>query len=548
MTSTAKLFSRVVMAAVAVTAFFMPLDQLLAHAQLERTSPVASSVVPNSPPEILLDFSEPVDIALGKIQLFDRNRIEVPLGALRHQAGDKSIIVADVPNLAAGPYAVAWKATSTDGHVLNGAFSFEVGNQSSGEAAQLLETVVTTIDVSSPLEPWINVLRYFSFLSIVVLIGVVVITAAGDLLYEKKVLATLSTALAVLLVGAIGHLLLHGPYLTGGTWSDIGDLDVLAEVVETRLGLALILRLSLLVIAAILALGIPRRWNTSPVWTNSAMLVSIGLVISFGLAGHPSTVSPAALAVVVDGIHLWALSAWVGGIISLAIAWKTFVRADALVNDIHVVNRFSRLATIAMPVTVVSGLISAVLITGGISDIFANKYGRILLTKIALVAVVVALGVVARHVLQRGGAFAIRRAILLEGTLALVVFALSVGLVVTPPDGVDTSATSVHSATLVQDDVVVDMTLSPTRVGPAEVHVILSPPQGSLDPMQQVTMSLTSITDSSKVVPIDLIEVGPNHWSGFVEIPSGGAWLATADVIRNDGSQLKYETEVAISS
>lgn len=548
MISIPKLFSRVVMGVVAITAIVMPVDQIRAHAQLDRTSPVASSVVPNSPSEILLDFSEPVDIALGSIRLFDRSNQEIPLGDLRHQVGDKSIIVADVPQLASGPYAVVWKATSTDGHVLNGAFSFEVGNQSSGEAAQLLEAVITTIDTSSPLEPWINVLRYLSFLSIVVLIGVVVLTAASELLNEQRLMALLSISLATLFVSTIGHFLLHGPYLVGGSWSDIGDLDVLAKVIDTRVGLALLLRIALLVLATVLALGIPRRWNESPLWTNTAMLISIGLVLSFGLAGHPSTASPAALAVVVDGLHLWSLSVWIGGIITLALAWKVLVRVDAQVHDIHVVNRFSRLATVAMPATAISGFVSAVIITGGITSMFENRYGRILLLKIAVVAVIVVIGALARRVLIKTGAFAIRRAILLEAVLALAVFALSVGLVVTPPDGIDTSATSVHSATLVQDDVVVDMTISPTRVGPAEVHVILSPPQGSLDPMQNVALSLTSMSDSDNVVIVDMIEVGPNHWSGFVEIPSGGQWQATADVTRNDGTMLRYQTEVKVSS
>ena len=548
MISIPKLFSRVVMGVVAITAIVMPVDQIRAHAQLDRTSPVASSVVPNSPSEILLDFSEPVDIALGSIRLFDRSNQEIPLGDLRHQVGDKSIIVADVPQLASGPYAVVWKATSTDGHVLNGAFSFEVGNQSSGEAAQLLETVITTIDNSSPLEPWINVLRYLSFLSIVVLIGVVVLTAASELLNEQRLMALLSISLATLFVSTIGHFLLHGPYLVGGSWSDIGDLDVLAKVIDTRVGLALLLRIALLVLATVLALGIPRRWNESPLWTNTAMLISIGLVLSFGLAGHPSTASPAALAVVVDGLHLWSLSVWIGGIITLALAWKVLVRVDAQVHDIHVVNRFSRLATVAMPATAISGLVSAVIITGGITSVFENRYGQILLLKIVVVAVIVVIGALARRVLRKTGAFAIRRAILLEAVLALAVFAFSVGLVVTPPDGVDTSATSVHSATLVQDDVVVDMTISPTRVGPAEVHVILSPPQGSLDPMQNVALSLTSMSDSDNVVAVDMIEVGPNHWSGFVEIPSGGQWQATADVTRNDGTMLRYQTEVKVSS
>jgi copper transport protein len=266
------------------------------------------------------------------------------------------------------------------------------------------------------------------------------------------------------------------------------------------------------------------------------------------LSGHPSTASPAAIAVIVDSIHLWSLSVWIGGAIALAIAWRTFIRAGSTVNDIHVVSRFSRLSTIAMPLTVVSGFVSAVIITDGISGIFDNRYGRLLLIKVLIVAVIVALGAGARQVLRKRGAISIRRAVFLEATLGLVVFAFSVGLVVTPPSGIDNSATSVLTATLVQDDVVVDITMSPTRVGPVEVHVILSPPGGSLDPMKNVVVTFADQGDSSASLIADVVEVGPNHWSGFVEVPSGGDWDVMVDVTRRDETTLQYETTVKMLS
>lgn len=548
MTLITRWFGRIVIAVVALSAFVLPLDSVRAHAQLERTSPSASSVVPNSPQQILLDFSEPVETRLSSIRLFGRNDIEILLGDVQHEPNDKSILLASVPSLDSGPYVVVWNTTSTDGHALDGAFTFEVGNQSSGESAELLETVITTINTESPLEPYMNVLRYFSFLAVVTLIGLVVLLGAGELLRESRMLAILSATLAMLFTSTLGLLLLQGPYTARKSWGAISDFDLLSTVLDTRVGLSLVLRLLAVVVAGLLLLGVLRDWHQSPLWSNIAVFNGIVLVVTFGLSGHPSTASPALLAVIVDSIHMWSLSVWIGGVIVLAIARKMLVRADALVHDIHVVNRFSRLATYAMPLTVVSGLVSAVIITGGLSSMFDNRYGSILRAKIILVVLAILLGVAARRALHKTGAFSIRRAILLEATLGLVVFALSVGLVVTPPDGVDTSATSVHTATLVQDDVVVDITLSPTRVGPIEVHVILSPPGGSLDPVQSVVAAMTSQDDSGNAFPVDVIEVGPNHWSGFVDVSFGGQWEMTVDVTRQNGELLQYATTVAVSS
>jgi copper transport protein len=211
MTFISRWFGRLVIAVVAVSAFVLPLESVRAHAQLDRTSPAASSVVPNSPQQILLDFSEPVETGLSKIRLFGRNDIEISLGTVEHDVNDKSIIFASAPALDAGPYAVVWNTTSADGHSLNGAFTFEVGNQSTGESAELLETVITTINNESPLEPFINVFRYFSFLAIVTIIGLVVLLGAGDLMRETRLLAVLSATLAMLFVSTLGLLFLQGP-------------------------------------------------------------------------------------------------------------------------------------------------------------------------------------------------------------------------------------------------------------------------------------------------------------------------------------------------
>ncbi len=546
MTIIARWFGRTVVAIVMLSAFVLPLDSVFAHAQLDRTSPAASSVVPNSPQQILLDFSEPVETKLSGIRLFGRNDVELRVGVVQHQPSDTSIVFVEVPSLDPGPYVVVWNTTSTDGHALNGAFTFEVGNQSSGESAELLETVITTINTESPLEPYMNVLRYFSFLAVVAMIGLVVLVGAGDLMRETRMLAVLSASLALLFTTTFGLLLLQGPYTAQKSWGAIGDVDLLSSILDTRVGLSLVLRLVTTVVGALLLFGILRGWHQSPLWSNIAVFNGIVLILTFGLSGHPSTASPALVAVLIDSVHMWSLSVWIGGVIVLAVGWKMFVRADALVHDIHVVNRFSRLSTYAMPLTVVSGLVSAVIITGGLSSIFDNRYGSILRAKVILVAIVIALGATARRTLRKKGAFSIRRAILLEAGLGFVVFVLSVGLVVTPPDGIDTSATSVHTATLVQDDVVVDLTVSPTRVGPAEVHVILSPPGGSLDPVQSVVVGFVS-QDTGQQLPVDIIEVGPNHWSGFVEIPTGGLWDMTVQATRQDGALLEYKTTVDIS-
>ena len=105
---------------------------------------------------------------------------------------------------------------------------------------------------------------------------------------------------------------------------------------------------------------------------------------------------------------------------------------------------------------------------------------------------------------------------------------------------------SAFSATQIQSDVVADFSILPTRVGGAEVHVYLTPPGGSLSPVENVAMSFTLPSRGIPAIPVKLIEVGPNHWSGVTQFPYSGSWTLEARVQPTKNSTLLYTADVNV--
>jgi copper transport protein len=97
-----------------------------AHAILESTTPASGEAVATSPKVIELDFSEPVEVSLGAIRLFDTSGRELDVGRSRHPSGDDTRVASTAPELGDGSYVVAWRVVSADSHPVNGAFTFDV--------------------------------------------------------------------------------------------------------------------------------------------------------------------------------------------------------------------------------------------------------------------------------------------------------------------------------------------------------------------------------------------------------------------------------------
>lgn len=500
-----------------------------AHATLDGSSPVANAVVPSAPGEISLDFSEAIEERLASIRLFDGDEREITIERARRLDSDPSVVVANLPPISAGVYVVVWRVVSTDGHPLRGSYSFEVGNTTVGDTTELVETVVRGLDYDSSVGVPLGVARFAAYLGVVLLVGAMVITwrTASTSLSSRRGVKVLSVGLAALTLGTLGALFLQGPHITGGDLVDVFDSALVADVAGTRLGIALLVRLVLVLVWAVVLLGAMRGLGGSAAWRSSAVVASIGTVVTFPATGHPSALSPAVATVALGAVHVAALSAWIG---SLAVTYV--LRGD----DDTMTARLSRVATWTMPVAVLSGLALAARLTDGFGDILDTDFGRLLAVKSVLVALVVIGAATARQRLRTGRDVA--ASLRFETLVAVAVLAVTSGLTASSPTAI--APPPVWTASLVADGVMLEVSVSPARVGSAEVHVIAAPPGGALAPVTDAVATLALPARDIPASPVNLVLVGPNHYVGIVQIPYSGEWEMSITATGSKGENLAW--------
>jgi methionine-rich copper-binding protein CopC len=116
-------FSAAVAALCAVIFMLVVPAPAVAHTQLVSTHPADGESVGENIEEIELVFSDDV-LAASTLQVTDGQGATIPLKNVQAE-GNRISGFPETP-LPAGVYTVAWKAASSDGHVIEGKFSFTV--------------------------------------------------------------------------------------------------------------------------------------------------------------------------------------------------------------------------------------------------------------------------------------------------------------------------------------------------------------------------------------------------------------------------------------
>lgn len=535
---TIRTLRRIVGAAIASTALalaFIP-GIASAHAILESSSPASSVLLASSPKEIRLDFDEQVEATLGDVRVYDSEQREVSKSNTVRSASDASVVTAKVPTLKNGVYVVVWRVVSADGHPVTGAFPFEIGTKSMGTSAALLEEVLNRTETTSSLGNPMSFFRLLGFLGLILLIGCVSLLWRSPLLGDSRVRKTMQYSSVFVAVSSLGLLLMQGPYTAGKSWGSLFDSVMIGDVLQTRLGLALFVRticaLAWGVIALTASASVSRRWRIGVIAT------AVITITTYAASGHQSAGTLPGIFVPLDMVHLAAISTWVGALLVLAVIHRD--------NDVEIeAKRFSRMATWSMPVVVVTGVVQGLHLMGGISTITQSSFGKLLLAKTLLVACVVLLGSKARGRLEASGFSSISKIIRWESTVVVLVLAVTSLMVAQSPNSTTQSSTS-FSATKVQSGIVAELTVVPATVGSAEVHVILTPPGGSLTPAKSVTVQFDLPSRGIPPVPVKMTEIGPNHWIGIVQFPFSGAWNMKTRVSPAPNQTLLFSTVVTV--
>jgi copper resistance protein D len=198
-------------------------------------------------------------------------------------------------------------------------------------------------------------------------------------------------------VTGLGWLLLLTMQITGLSLWEALTQEGLSTVVEvTQFGQVMLIRLGLAVLFAISLAG-ERVFRLRRLTLVSALAFG-GAIAWTGHAGSTAG-KLGILHLASDVLHLWAASAWIGGLVLLVALLKSSARHQSPAwrkLELNAIGRFSILGVIAVTTLVLSGAINAWIIVGSWQVLLATAYGQLLLVKVAVVVVMVAFACVNR--------------------------------------------------------------------------------------------------------------------------------------------------------
>ena len=348
-----------------------------AHASLVETTPIDGQQLDAPPEQVTLTFNEPIIAPTGGLRVYDGAGERVDAGIQRELTTD-TVAVELTEDLSSGAaYVATYRVVSEDGHVIRGAFVFDVGDGPDLDDDTLAALFGGGGDTA--LAFVVGLGRAAGYLGAFVLVGAVLwlrlVARREDDRDEALRWARHGAWLA--LGATLFAVPLQAMLSSGLGVAAIANGSLLAETVTGSVGMAAALRL--LALAASLLLL--RR----PAWLLGASAVVLG---SFLIDGHTRTVEPAWVMFAGDAAHLVAASAWLGGLVLLLLALRRRRSADDPVGAAALVAGFSRVATCAIVVVTVAGLAMSWANVRAVRALTTTEYGWTLLVKVGLVALV----------------------------------------------------------------------------------------------------------------------------------------------------------------
>ncbi|GAA1990811.1 copper resistance CopC/CopD family protein [Kitasatospora viridis] len=406
-------------ALLAVVALLGTAGPAAAHAGLVTATPSDGAVLADEPRQVRMEFSEPVTLRLSSIRVIapDGRRVDAgpPLAA------GTTLTVPLAPGGPQGTYVIDWRVSAVDdGHTTAGAVVFSVGapsrNAALGGAGEDRLT-----DAVQDLAVWLGLAGLASLVGCAAIrlccLPVDAPPGAADLRWP------LSAGWSALLAGTVLQLFAYGPATQGESLAHLADRSLLSATLASHQGQMLVARILLLALIAAVGAVVLRR---GPVGTVSAALLTLLLALTWAQTSHAADGSLVPLALAVTTVHVAAMAVWAGGLLTLVALAARGVELPAIAG------RFSRLALGAVALLAVTGGYQAVREVSGPAALTGTAYGRLLLAKACVLAVVLAAAALTRRRLA-ARASTPGRALLVELGGVTLILVLTVLLLATAP-------------------------------------------------------------------------------------------------------------------
>ena len=365
-----------------------------AHAVVEQTTPADGARLDAAPDRVTIRFDEQVGLGAGYARVLAPGGGRVDTGTATVEG--TSVVIPLRTGLPDAGYVVTYRVVSADSHPVSGAFTFVVGDGAPVAAAAV------PVDRADPaVTAALPVARGVGYLGLALGLGVplflLLCWPAG---WTGRLLRRLTGGgLVAVAVGAVASVLLQGPDAAGTGLGSLLDPALLQDTAGSGYGVTVLLRLPLVLAAALLLLPAWRSGRAPGRGTTAAFAaVAVALVLTVAGVGHPVAGSLPGLAVAVTAVHVGAMVLWLGGLAAL----PGLLRRGTTTAQLRTaLSRWSRLAFGAVTALVVTGVVQSLRELPAPGALVHTAYGWVLVAKVVLVALVVAVAALSRDWVQQ---------------------------------------------------------------------------------------------------------------------------------------------------
>ncbi|HUU48780.1 MAG TPA: CopD family protein [Nitrosopumilaceae archaeon] len=377
-----------------------------AHPFTEETSPSSATNAPIGITEITVIFSEPIELDFSSLKVFDNNGNQIDNKDSKYYQGENSLIVS-TPSLEGGVYTVTSKVLSkVDGHLVNDAFIFGVGN----------------VKIDVPIETPKSIYEIIFFPEAAArfpgLVGQTIVL--GSVIASMLIWGTQNKNLIrkdIEKINFFHHgkfMILTGIGLMAVFASNIAMLAVQTlrletsafDAIQTTFGTSWLIRMIITIILLGVWFWMDRKKHITKKNQIPMLLLSLALIGTTTMIGHGSASGEMA-AVALDYVHNLVAAIWIGGIIYFVFTLlPTFSKLDNIAREkmsLVMIPRFSIAFIIAVGIVIITGPTLMWILESDIGIISQSIYGKLIIAKIVIASIMIGLGGFFQYKVQKSG-------------------------------------------------------------------------------------------------------------------------------------------------
>jgi len=375
-----------------------------AHPFTEETIPSLISNTPTGTTEVIVFFSEPVDINFSEIKVLDNNGNQVDNKDTNYYEGELSLIVT-TPPLEDGVYTATTKVLSkVDGHLVPGAFLFAVGDV-------IVDPTILGIEKPSELVflPEAGA-RFPGILGQTIILGAII---ASLIIWGTQNKQSIKEELEKI------ENIHHGKFMSltgiGLGLVFVSDILMIAvqtirletsplNAIQTDFGNIWLIRMAITIILLGIWFGLDRKKKLSKRNQIPILVMSLALIATTSLIGHGAA-SGETSALLLDYIHGLVAAVWIGGIFyfvfTLLPTLSNLKESSREKMSLVLIPRFSIAFIIAIGIVTITGPTLMWFLESDVGLITESVYGQLIILKIVIAAIMIGLGGFFQFKIQR---------------------------------------------------------------------------------------------------------------------------------------------------